>query len=122
MKSIFIAAAILLISTPSHAFWAVRCDGPKSGFIQVGNQVECIRHLTPEELRAARKAAEAEAYARKRKRVIADAQARRDRAELQMDIAQDNIMEPGGRRNYRRALDSYIDASVDLKKMNPQNP
>ena len=117
MKSIFIAATVLLITTPSHAFWAVRCDGPKSGFIEVGGQRECVRKLSLEELQRERELARARAYARKRKRQIAEAQARRDRAERRMDNAADEIMGPNGRRNYRRALDSYTDAAADLKQM-----
>ena len=117
MKSIFIAATVLLTATPSYAFHPVSCGGAKSGFIEVGGQRKCIRQLSPEELQRERDLARARAYERKRKRQIAEAQARRDRAELQMDIAQDNIMEPGGRRNYRRALDNYTDAAVDLKQL-----
>jgi len=116
VKPIFIAA-ILITATPSHAFEAYGCSGAVSGFIKVGNQVKCIRQLSPEELEAALEAAQAKAYRRQHKRAVSEAEARKRRAERRMDIAGDNILQPNGRRNYRRALDNYTDASVDLMRL-----
>lgn len=110
-------AVILLAATPCYAFPTVSCDGPNSGFIEVGSQRECLRVMSPEEVQRAREAAQMRAYERRRQRRIAEAEARRDQAERAMDIAGNNIMGPNGRPNYRRALDNYTDASVELKQL-----
>ena len=117
MKLFTALAALTLIAVPAQAFGPVSCSGQNSGFIQVGNQVECIRQLTPEELEASRRAARAKADAKRRSEALAAAQQRKNQAARQMDIAGDNILLPGGRQAYRDALDNYTDAAVRLNQM-----
>ena len=119
-RTISVAATVICCfgsEMPARAFGSVSCSGPNGGFIQVGNQVECIRQLTPEELEASRSAARAKADAKRRKKALAAAQQRKRQAARQMDIAGDNILQAGGRQAYRDALDSYTDAAVQLNQM-----
>ena len=116
-RTIFVAATVICClgnEMPAQAFGPVSCSGPNSGFIQVGNQVECIRQLTPEELEAYRRAVQAKAYANR----LEAAQQSKRQAARQMDIAGDNILLPGGRQAYRDALDNYTDAAVRVIQMN----
>ena len=119
-RTIFVAATVICCLSnemPARAFGTVSCSGPNSGFIKAGNQVVCLRQLTPEELEAARNAARAKADAKRRKKALAAAQQRKRQAARHMDIAADNILQPGGRQAYRDALDNYTDAAVRLNQM-----
>ena len=119
MKLFTAFAAFTLIAAPAQAFGPVSCSGPNSGFIQVGNQVECIRQLTPEELKASaeawnRRAARRAAARAERARREAHQRALANKRRLgrEMDRAGDNILQPGGREAYRDALENFLDASV----------
>ena len=135
MKLFTVLAAFTLIAAPAQAFGTVDCNGSNSGFIQVGNQTACFRQLTADELEASREHAQRVAARRRaaqaehraiqaarnaevlRQQNIRVATSNKDRAEDLMDNAADRILEPGGRKRYRRALDLYIDSSVTLDQL-----
>jgi hypothetical protein len=120
MKFITTLAALSLIAAPVQAF-GTSCAGTNSGFIQAAGQTVCLRQLSAEELQAAREAAQQRARDREIAREVKKEHAKMSRdlrvAEDNMDAAKANILQPGGQRAYRRALDSYVDAksSYDLK-------
>lgn len=133
-KATIVTAAFASLAAPVQAFGSTNCPG-QGGFIQVGNQVECIRQLTSAEQDAFRVAAQIKAS--RRRSNIAAAQAEesakqelkswrqnvnsarkiRDAAADQMDLAADNIRQPGGRKAYRNALRDYSSAEANLIRL-----
>jgi hypothetical protein len=117
MKSLALATALTLLAAPASA-----CG--TGGFIQVGNQVACIRAATAEEMAAHRQLVHERAM-RQQAQEAAAARAQRsqdigghvDRAEREMDAAADNILRPGGRQAYRDALETYIDLKVEQRQL-----
>jgi conjugal transfer/entry exclusion protein len=103
MKSLALATALTLLAAPASA-----CG--TGGFIQVGNQVACIRAATPQEMQARRSYIQSQNSRR-------DAEDRVREAAAEMDRAADAIMAPGGRQRYRDALDNYTDARVEQDRL-----
>tara|TARA_B100001939_G_scaffold258717_1_gene225636 strand:- start:19 stop:432 length:414 start_codon:yes stop_codon:yes gene_type:complete len=135
MKFLTALTALTFLAAPAQAFGTIPCNGANSGFIQVGSQVACFRQLSEQELQASREHAqrvaaqrrEAEAERRAiqaarnaeslRQQNIRSARRNKDQAEDLMDKAADRILEPGGRKRYRRALELYTDSSVMLDQL-----
>jgi hypothetical protein len=125
LMKLFTALAALTI-TASPAFAACTTGN----FIQVGNQIACIRRMQGEELKVA--LAERDARNAERARKEAEAEdARRAQAARQqrdhdmkvnkentrelgriMDAAGDRILEPGGKERYREAMDAHRKSAV----------
>ena len=112
MKTSYVALALLASLGFSAPAMADPDCGPatvSSGFIQVGNQVRCIRALTADEVRANQQWAAARRAEIQRQN---DAEQVRELGR-QMDRAGNTILQGNGQERYRDALRDYIEASAE---------
>lgn len=86
-----------------------------SGHLRVNGQTHCIRQLTQAEMEGNRRAAVNNKAAANKRQMESNkiiSQDLLDQMGRDLDTIGDNIMKPGGRERYRKALELYTDAAA----------